>query len=248
MDVIEFKPSQLSVTLIKIYDNNVDHIKQTLAAKLAKAGKFLRGASVVLLPNCALSSTTLARIIELLRQYDMVPIGIHTDDPSLMDYAELSGLVVLNKVPETTQSTQNAQTTPPSPPAKPSIAPLSKNQETPISEEEVLYTAKQITQTLRSGQTAQYLSHDVVVRGSINSGAEVFAGGHLTIYGAVRGRVHAGATGNQQSRIVAYNFNPELVSIAGVFLLSDDIPKMAKQGWIEISLENQRLKFTKLNQ
>ncbi len=268
MDVIEFKPSQLSVTIVKIYDNDVNKLKNTLSDKLSKAGKFLRGASVVLLPTCPLSAVQLAQMIEVLRQYEMVPIGLKTTDASLMDYAELAGLAVLSKLPTETHGQHNLNTPPtstaqmvettqsdtekPSEKAsvasQPKVAPLTPTGQKPSEqEEEILHTAKHIMHTLRSGQVEKHLFNDVVVRGSVNSGAEVFAGGDLTIYGATRGRIHAGATGNKQARIVTYNLNPELVSIAGIFLLADDIPRLAKQGWVEISLENDRLKFTNLN-
>lgn len=269
MDVIEFKPSQLSVTLVKIYDNDVNKLKRTLSDKLNKAGKFLRGASVVLLPTCTLSAVQLAQMIELLRQYEMVPIGIKTTDASLMDYAELAGLAVFSKLPSETSSQNSVTTVMPSSTAtteslptsiekteklekavthQPRIARLTPTgQKSSDQEEEILHTAKQIMHTLRSGQIEQHLFNDVVVRGAVNSGAEVFAGGDLTIYGSARGRIHAGATGNKNARIVTYNLNPELVSIAGIFLLADDIPRLAKQGWVEISLENDRLKFTNLN-
>jgi len=244
LDIIEFKPSQLSVTLVKIYDNNLNDLKKTLAQKLAKAGKFLRGSPVVLLPDCPLTATDLARIIELLRQYEMSPIGIHTTEMSLMEYAELSGLAIIKKpIAETSNADKTAAHKSPEENTATETAATAQNKD---ATEASLHTAKVVTSSLRSGQLIQHLFNDVIVRGSVNSGAEIFAGGNLNIYGSVRGRVHAGATGNQQSRIIAHNFNPELVSIAGVFLLSEDIPTLAKKGWVEVSLDNQRLKFTPL--
>jgi septum site-determining protein MinC len=75
----------------------------------------------------------------------------------------------------------------------------------------------------------------------------LYAGGHITVLGSVRGRIHAGAAGNREARIIAKDFNPELVSISGVFLLSDDIPSLAKRGWVEVYLEQQALKFHSLD-
>lgn len=101
--------------------------------------------------------------------------------------------------------------------------------------------------SLRSGQCEKHMIGDVLVTGSVNSGAELYAGGTITVLGSVRGRIHAGATGDREARIIAKDFNPELVSISGVFLLSDDIPSLAKRGWIEVYLEQQTLKFRSLD-
>ncbi|PKO55371.1 MAG: septum site-determining protein MinC, partial [Betaproteobacteria bacterium HGW-Betaproteobacteria-19] len=49
------------------------------------------------------------------------------------------------------------------------------------------------------------------------NGAEVIADGNIHCFGPLRGRALAGAQGNAAARIVATNFGPELVSIAGVY-------------------------------
>ncbi|OZA37433.1 MAG: hypothetical protein B7X83_05815, partial [Polynucleobacter sp. 17-46-58] len=69
-------------------------IGELLTTKLAKAGKFLRGAPVVVDPLCGLSSVQLAQLLELLRQHQLTPVGIRTKDAHLVDYAEMCGLAV----------------------------------------------------------------------------------------------------------------------------------------------------------
>lgn len=51
-----------------------------------------------------------------------------------------------------------------------------------------------VSHTLRSGQRVE-CAGDVVVLGDVNVGAEVIAGGSVAVMGALRGLVHAGATG-----------------------------------------------------
>ncbi len=45
---------------------------------------------------------------------------------------------------------------------------------------------------LRSGQYIENLDGDVIVVGSVASGAEIVAGGSIHVYGALRGRRHRG--------------------------------------------------------
>lgn len=255
-DALEFKSSQLSLTLVRIHASDMTAIGELLTTKLAKAGKFLRGAPVVVDPLCGLSSVQLAQLLELLRQHQLTPVGIRTKDAHLVDYAEMCGLAVFkpsssaDKPAETasTQASTSASTTP-------VVAEPVTEKPTAVTAESGTLTDKNSVSlqkalripSLRSGQFEKHLMNDVIVEGGINSGAEVFVGGNITVLGSVRGRIHAGAAGDREARIIAKNFNPELVSIAGVFLLADDIPQLVKQGWVEVYLDQNSLKFRTLD-
>lgn len=237
-DVLEFKSSQLSLTLVRVFAADIGAVAALLESKLAKAGRFLKGAPVVVDPCCILNSVQLAQLLELLRQYQMTPVGVRTSDVSLVDYAELCGLAVFKP---STSNKQDEKSPPEQVPSQ-KVAPNSSSS----SQTDTLITAHRLA-NLRSGQLEKHMLSDVLVMGSVNSGAELYAGGNITILGAVRGRVHAGAAGNKEARIIARDFNPELVSISGIFLLSDDIPSIAKRGWVEVYLEQQTLKFHSLD-
>lgn len=243
-DVLEFKSSQLSLTLVRVYDADMTAVAALLEAKLAKAGRFLKGAPVVVDPCCLLNSVQLAQLLELLRQYQMTPVGVRTNEASLVDYAELCGLAVFK--PSTSAKTEEASQAAVPSAEKPTSTPAASSQGLQERTTNTLVSAQRL-QSLRSGQLEKHMLSDVLVSGSVNSGAELYAGGHITVLGSVRGRIHAGATGNRDARIIAKDFNPELVSISGVFLLSDDIPSLAKQGWVEVYLEQQTLKFHSLD-
>lgn len=74
-----------------------------------------------------------------------------------------------------------------------------------------------VDRPLRSGQQIYARGTDLVLLGGVSPGAEVIADGSIHCYGPLRGRALAGAQGDQAARIVASNFGPELVSIAGVY-------------------------------
>lgn len=251
-DAIEFKTSQLSLTLVRVHQNDMQGIAQLLETKLAKVSKFLRGAPVVVDPLCDLNSVQMAQLLEHLRQHQLTPVGVRTKEQHLIDYAEMCGLAVFKPtnsaavIPTTSEAKSSEESDARAVPAAIQQAQIDTVHVAQESLATGLQKAKRIV-SLRSGQCEHHLSEDVILSGNVNSGAELFVGGNLTVLGSIRGRVHAGAGGDRDCRIIARQLNPELISIAGVFLLADDIPQLAKQGWVEVYLDNNSLKFNVLD-
>ncbi len=79
-----------------------------------------------------------------------------------------------------------------------------------------------LDRNIRSGETISFLDGDVTVCGSVSSGAEILAGGSVHVYGALRGRVVAGAPDNQEARIFCRRFDAELLGIAGYYQVAED--------------------------
>jgi septum site-determining protein MinC len=75
--------------------------------------------------------------------------------------------------------------------------------------------------TLRSGQSIRHPGHVIVV-GDVNPGAEIVAGGHVLVWGRLRGTVHAGATGDEDALICALDMSPTQLRIAGHISRSPD--------------------------
>jgi septum site-determining protein MinC len=74
-----------------------------------------------------------------------------------------------------------------------------------------------IETNVRSGQSVSFPDGDVIVVGSVGSGAEVVAGGSVFLYGTLRGRVIAGTSGNSRARIFCRRIEAELVAIDGYY-------------------------------
>ena len=70
-----------------------------------------------------------------------------------------------------------------------------------------------IEDPVRSGQSVVFMEGDITVLGSVGSGAEIIAGGSIHVYGALRGRALAGATGNVRARIFCHSVEAELLAI-----------------------------------
>lgn len=74
-----------------------------------------------------------------------------------------------------------------------------------------------VDRPLRSGQQVYARGGDLVVLAAVNFGAEVIADGHIHVYAPLRGKAIAGNKGNTDARIFSTCFEPELISIAGVY-------------------------------
>ncbi len=71
-----------------------------------------------------------------------------------------------------------------------------------------------LQRTLRSGQSVEHSGH-VIVIGDVNPGAEIVAGGHILVWGRLRGTVHAGAKGDEGAVVCALDMSPTQLRIAG---------------------------------
>jgi septum site-determining protein MinC len=98
-----------------------------------------------------------------------------------------------------------------------------------------------VDRPVRSGQTIYFPEGDLTVIGSVSSGAEVIAGGSVHIYGALRGRAVAGATGNAAARIHCTRFHAELVAIDGNYMAAEDAPQKLVGKPVNIRLQGGSL-------
>jgi septum site-determining protein MinC len=97
--------------------------------------------------------------------------------------------------------------------------------------------------SLRSGQYIEHLDGDVIVVGSVASGAEIVAGGSIHVYGALRGRAIAGA-GQSRARIFCRKLEAELLSIDGLYMTADDMEPALRGRAVQVRLEGDSLKIS----
>ncbi|MGA2945207.1 MAG: septum site-determining protein MinC, partial [Xanthobacteraceae bacterium] len=104
-----------------------------------------------------------------------------------------------------------------------------------------------IEDPVRSGQTVVFTEGDITVLGSVGSGAEVVAGGSIHIYGTLRGRAMAGATGNARARIFCHRVEAELLAIDTFYKTADDIDDSLRRGPAQAWLEDGTLKISAMS-
>ncbi|MDJ0947391.1 MAG: septum site-determining protein MinC [Alphaproteobacteria bacterium] len=80
-----------------------------------------------------------------------------------------------------------------------------------------------IEEPVRSGRQIYARNSDLVVLSTVSPGAELFADGHIHVYGPLRGRAFAGVGGNHAARIFCRSFDAELVAIAGHWRVREDM-------------------------
>ena len=73
-----------------------------------------------------------------------------------------------------------------------------------------------IPHTVRSGQRIVH-NGAVIVNGDVNPGSEVIAAGDIVVLGTLRGVAHAGANGDESSRIFARSLRPPQLRIASLY-------------------------------
>jgi septum site-determining protein MinC len=98
-----------------------------------------------------------------------------------------------------------------------------------------------IDSSVRSGQTIEFPEGDVTVIGSVGSGAEIIAGGSIHVYGTLRGRAIAGASGDQTARIFCQDLDAELLSIDGRYRVADNFDQKLRGRPVQARLEGMRM-------
>lgn len=110
---------------------------------------------------------------------------------------------------------------------------IDRLEEALVSDDEPEAGTLLVERTLRSGQKVHH-SGNVVIVGDVNAGAEVVAGGHVVVWGRLRGFVHAGVMGNEEAVVCALDLAPTQLRIADHFSRSPDesrhrpVPEMAR--------------------
>ena len=81
------------------------------------------------------------------------------------------------------------------------------------------------------------------VMGPVNTGSELFAAGNIHVYGPLRGRALAGVNGDTSARIFALQGNPELLAIAGEYVVNEELPPRAVNRSFVVSWSQSGLRF-----
>lgn len=95
-----------------------------------------------------------------------------------------------------------------------------------------------IDSPVRSGQCVMHPDGDVIITGSVASGAEVIAAGSIHVYGALRGRAMAGAYGDESARIFCRSLEAELIAVNGLYQTADEIDSALRKKPAQMRLKH----------
>lgn len=206
----ELKASTYTLTILQLKTFDVGVIAEQLTATINRAPNFFNQTPVVLdlhrlqTIQCPID---FAALITMLKSHSLIPVGVTGANADQTSQAVAAGLGVI--------SSQHADKSPLDTTAQ------TVGYATPEPASNDVQTAKIIDQPVRSGQKIYAKASDLIILSSVGHGAEVIADGNIHIYGTLRGRALAGASGNVHSRIFCHKFEAELVSIAGLYQLND---------------------------
>lgn len=97
-----------------------------------------------------------------------------------------------------------------------------------------------VAEAVRSGQTVHAHGRDLLVLGPVNPGAQLIADGHIHVYGGLRGRAHAGASGCADARVFCSHLHAELIMIADAFMTAEDLPTTLIGRPVQVQLRDGR--------
>jgi septum site-determining protein MinC len=255
---IEIQGVMTALHVLRVLTPEISAIAAALDKKLSLLPSFFSNAPVAIdlrdlependLPRTGAGRLRLGPLVDLLRTRGLVPVAIRGGVPARIEEAQTLGLGVLEwdrasaakKAQRETEAgepqvTQTARVTPVS-----TAAPVNPPQAPAI--------ALMLSQPLRAGQIVYADGNrDAIALAAVNTGAELIADGNIHVYAALRGRALAGASGNDQARIFCQKLEAELVSIAGVYISADELPRDKLGKPAQISMQNGSLVITELS-
>jgi septum site-determining protein MinC len=221
-----------TVMVIRVGDTADPDFERALEAQVARSPQFFANAPVVLDLKGHLGFHRSADFVDLrkmLRRFALMPVGVQNADSDQQRAAFEAGLGAFAGTPSNRRSVQAAAPEPASATAAPRAAD-------PSAAKSML-----ITEPVRSGTQLYARGGDLIILRSVSAGAEIIADGNIHVYGTLRGRAIAGAMGDAAARIFVDRLEAELVSIAGRYLVSDNIPPEHVGQRAQILLQEQRV-------
>lgn len=244
----ELKAASFTLPVIRLLGADMDAVAEQLGAKVDQAPDFFRNTPVVVdlsgLPTTGAGDVQFPLLVGLLRGYGMIPVGVRGGDVAQNEAAEAMELAILGDafVRKPKAAAVKPAANYGSKPAKP--APDTGRPRAPKPARDASFTL--VARPVRSGQRVYAAGGDLSVVAPVSSGAELMADGNIHVYGPLRGRALAGMKGDSKARIFCQDLQAELVSVAGHYRVSENIPAALKGVPVQVFLDQEILRIEKL--
>jgi septum site-determining protein MinC len=225
-----------TVMVMRVGGANGTSLEQSLRSQITRSPQFFANAPLVLDLKDSSGFNETRDFVEMKRilaSLTLVPVGVQNANPEQQVAAIAAGLGMLTAPATSRRSAPTSATSPPAASSRTSAAPAPA----PSAQTKSLL----ITEPVRSGTQIYAPGGDVIVVRSVSAGAEIIADGHIHVYGTLRGRAIAGATGDASARIFVGRLEAELVSIAGRYLIHEDIAPAHLGQRVQVVLQEQRV-------
>lgn len=232
---LDIRYGQVGLLQLKLRSTDPGAILDELTGKVATVPQFFRQTAICLDLAELASEPDVAEmrgVIEAIRRCGMLVVGFAEGPASTalakaMDLPVIVGFRSQNVAPRTV-----AADVPLAPAPAPAPQPL---------------PALIHTQPVRSGQRIYARDRDLIVTASVGAAAEVMADGCVHIYGPLRGRAMAGVRGDAGARVFIHEFHAELVAVAGVFKVFEQLPADLAGQPVQALLAGEDLRFARLD-
>ncbi|MCK5719059.1 MAG: septum site-determining protein MinC [Thiomargarita sp.] len=224
--ILEIKGNLLTLMVLHLFESDNEQIAEELVKKIKKAPEFFQSAPIIidLYAIADQADINLENIIKLLKEHGLIPVAVRSANSQQQEVALTLNLGILTN---TKSANQRRNSEPEDDIPKP-------------------INSKVIQQPVRSGQQVISLDGDLVILSMVSHGAEVLAHKHIHVYGALRGRALAGVNGDIKARIFCQQLDAELLSIAGRYVVNDDLPNELRGKPVQIYLEDDSVKIEAL--
>jgi septum site-determining protein MinC len=227
---IELKGSSFTLSVVHLHEAKPEVIRQALEDKIAQAPAFLRHAPVVVNISSLADVTQWKPLQQAISATGLRIMGVSgCKNPELKAEIDRAGIPLLTEGKEKISRTAPVEVPAPTP----TVTPVTKTRliDTPV----------------RSGQRIYAPNCDLIVTSHVSAGAELIADGNIHIYGMMRGRALAGASGDREAQIFCTHLAAELVSIAGEYWLSENITAEFYGKAVRLRLDEAALTIEPLN-
>jgi septum site-determining protein MinC len=260
MPAFDIKGTITPVTVLRLYTTDVERIERELRARIAPAPQMFANAPIVIdvadLPSEV--ELSLPSLVARLRSCKLVPVGVANASGDEIVRAVEAGLAIVQigigrgrgvERPGVNARPEPVAAAPAPAPTPTPVAKRAREERRPepkSADAEAPVSSLTVKQPVRGGQVIYAQRADLVVLAPVNAGAQVIADGHVHVYGPLRGRALAGAQGMADARVFCQSLEAELVSVAGQYLLADEIPADRRGRPTQIFVENGSFHFLPL--
>ena len=211
-ELFQIRAQLQTLLALKLIQPRDERFFLVLQQALARSPKFFRHAPIVVDagPVAGQPPLNLAEFARRLRQQHLIPVGLQNGDEAWSHMAVNAGLALLPSGRPAKVAPEEA--------APQAAAPSQTDDPAPRRNASIV-----VSEPVRAGQQIYAEDGDLIVLAPVSPGAEIAADGHVHVYSRLRGRAHAGVKGDREARIFCDKLEAQLVSVAGVWLVNEDI-------------------------
>ena len=211
----------MTFTNIRIKEANITKFEEDFIKASEQAPKLFNKAAfiVVFLFNDFVTSVKLKRIRKAVESVGASLLGIKTEKNEQISEAKKAGINIIHD-------------------NKAAVTGQKKEQTSLIQTKDLMVHGK-----VRSGTQLYAKNKDIVICGDVSHGSEIIASGNIFIYGSLYGKAIAGVDDDKKAQIFCTDFAPELISIAGIYIINEDFAEEFIGKSVSAKMESDKIKL-----